>query len=149
MELKCAEYQFAAQKYAKRSFHQFRNCTKNNCCCISFHQQPRHFSSVVDYLRHLRGKNTEALGIETLCIIDIRNFEVDLGRLLSVYKHRNLRCIIRMSLVIVITAESISFLSAEIVDLIFYKYSTFSSVSITRRRIYRSTARSLQKNEIL
>jgi hypothetical protein len=112
MELKCA----------KRSFHQFKSCTKNDCCCISFHQQPRHFSLVFNYLQHLRGLNTGALGIETLCIIALRSFAVGLGGLLSVYRQRILRCIISTSLIIVITAESICFLSAEIVDLIFYKY---------------------------
>jgi hypothetical protein len=120
MELKCAI----------RSFHQFENCTKNDCCCLSFHQQPRHFSSVFDYLQHLRGLNTGALGIETHCIIALRNFAVGLGGLLSVYEQRNLRCIIRTSLIIVITAESLCFLSAEIVDFIFYKYSIFLSVPL-------------------
>jgi hypothetical protein len=116
-------------KCAKRRFHQFKNCTKNDCCCISFHQQPRHFSSVFDYLQHLRGLNTGALGIETLCIIALRNFAVGLGGLLSVYRQRILRCIIRTSLIIVITAESICFLS-EIVDLIFYKYSILLSTPL-------------------
>jgi hypothetical protein len=120
MELKCA----------KRSFHQFKNCTKSHCCCISFHQQPRHFSSVSDYLQLLGGLNTGALGIETFCIRALRNFAVGLGGLLSVYKQRNLRCIIRTSLIIVITAESICFLSAEIVDLIFYKYSILLSTPL-------------------
>jgi hypothetical protein len=47
-----------------------------------------------------------------------------------VYKQRNLRCIIRTSLIIVITAESICFLSAEIVDLIFYKISILLSIPL-------------------
>ena len=46
------------------------------------------------------------------------------------YKQRNLRCILRTSLIIVITAESICFLSAEIVDLLFYKYSILLSVPL-------------------
>jgi hypothetical protein len=103
---------------------------KSHCCCISFHQQRRHFSSVFDYLQHLMGLNTEALGIETLCIIDLRKFTVGLGGLSSVYKQRNLRCIIRTSLIIVITAESICFLSAEMVDLIFYKISILLSIPL-------------------
>jgi hypothetical protein len=127
MELKCAEYLCATQKCAKRSFQQFKNCTKNDCCCISFHQQPRHFSSVFDYLQHLRGLNTGALGIETLCIIALSNFKVGLGEILSVYKQCNLKCIIRTSLIIVITAESICFLGEELVDLIFNKYSILLS----------------------
>lgn len=59
-----------------------------------------------------------------------KKLAVGLGGLLSVYKQRNLRCILTTSLIIVITAESICFLSAEIVDLIFYKYSIFLSVPL-------------------
>ena len=130
MELKCAEYLCATQKCAKQSYHQFRNCTKNDCCCISFHQQPRHFSSVFVYLRHLRGQNTVALEIETLCIIALKNSAFGLGGLLSVYQQPNLRCIIMTILLILIAAESICFLTAEIVDLIFYKYSILLSVPL-------------------
>jgi hypothetical protein len=128
MELKCAEYLCATQKCAKQSFHQFKNCTKNDCCCFSFHQQPRHFSSVFDYLQPLRGLNTGAVGIETLCIIALSNFKVGLGEILSFYEQCNLKCTIRTSLIIVITSESICFLGEELVDLIFYKYSILLSV---------------------
>jgi hypothetical protein len=47
-----------------------------------------------------------------------------------VYKQRNLRCIIMTSLIILITAESICILTAEIVDLIFYKYTILLSVPL-------------------
>ncbi|CAN5187640.1 hypothetical protein BH18THE2_BH18THE2_09870 [soil metagenome] len=58
----------------------------------------------------------------------LRNFAVGLGGLLSMCKQPNLRNIIRTSLIILITAESVCILTAETVDLIFYKYSILLSV---------------------
>ena len=62
--------------------------------------------------------------------IDLRNSAFGFGGLLSVYKQPNLRCIIMTILIILITAESICLLTAEIVDLIFYKYSILLSVPL-------------------
>jgi hypothetical protein len=62
--------------------------------------------------------------------IALRNSAFGFGGLLSVYKQPNLRCIIMTILIILITAESISLLTAEIVDLIFYKYSILLSVPL-------------------
>jgi hypothetical protein len=59
-----------------------------------------------------------------------RNFVVGLGRLPSLYKQPNLRTILRTSLMILITAESVCILTAETVDLIFYKYSILLSVPL-------------------
>jgi hypothetical protein len=68
MKLKCAECHCAPQECAKQSNLQCKTCTKNDCCCVSFHQQPTHFSSVFGYLGHLKGLYAAALGIEILCI---------------------------------------------------------------------------------
>ena len=59
-----------------------------------------------------------------------RNFIVGLRRLPSLYRQPNLRNILRTSLVILITAESVCILTAETVDLVFYKYSILLSVPL-------------------
>jgi hypothetical protein len=68
MKLKCAECHCAPQECAKQSNLQCKNCTKNDCSCISFHPLPMHFSSVYGYLGHLKGLYAAALGIEIVCI---------------------------------------------------------------------------------
>ncbi|CAN5187501.1 hypothetical protein BH18THE2_BH18THE2_09860 [soil metagenome] len=73
MKLKCAECHCTPQECAKQSYHQYKNCTKNDCCCISFHHQPRHISSVIDYLGHVKGLYAVELGIEILCITAAEN----------------------------------------------------------------------------
>jgi hypothetical protein len=62
--------------------------------------------------------------------ITFRNFAVGLKRLPSLYKQPDLRSIIRTSLIILITAESVCILTAETVDLIFYRYSILLSVPL-------------------
>jgi hypothetical protein len=59
-----------------------------------------------------------------------RNFAIGLGRLPSLYKQPNLSSILKTSLLILITAESVCILTAETVDLIFYKYSILLSVPL-------------------
>src|SRR5215204_2599638 len=59
-----------------------------------------------------------------------RNFLVGLRRLPLLYNQPNLRVILKTSLLILITAESVCILTAETVDLIFYKYSIFLSVPL-------------------
>jgi hypothetical protein len=55
--------------------------------------------------------------------ITFGNFTVGLRRLPSLYKQPSLRSILKTSLVILVTAESVCILTAETVDLIFYRYS--------------------------
>jgi len=59
-----------------------------------------------------------------------RNFAVGLGRLPLLYKQPNLKSILKTSLLILITAESVCILTAETVGLIFYKYSILLSVPL-------------------
>ena len=62
--------------------------------------------------------------------ITFRNFAVGLKRFPSLYKQPSLRSILKTSLVILVTAESVCILTAETVDLIFYRYSIFLSVPL-------------------
>src|SRR5215207_1105186 len=59
-----------------------------------------------------------------------RNFVVGLQRLPLLYKLPNLRTILKTSLLILMTAESVCILTAETVDIIFYKYSILLSVPL-------------------
>ena len=205
--MRCAECQCTPQECAKDSYFQCKNCTKTDCCCISFHKQQtngnRQLSSLFKYLGLVKGLYAAALGIEILCIaaaeigentglylfgfnpfdivtayamgyalagfttfvtilgrynlstskqdmcsccsvleqdsnkgfipnlsITFRNFAVGLNRLPSLYKQPSLRSILKTSLVILVTAKSVCILTAETVDLIFYRYSIFLSVPL-------------------
>jgi hypothetical protein len=204
MKLRCAECQCAPQECIKQETLHCKNCTKETCCCISFHRKPeRCASSFIQYFGHVKGLYAAALGIEILCITaaeigenssiylfgfnplgiavaytmgytlagfttfitilgryDIgssnhgmcsccsvleqnsskglisnlpttfRNFVFGLRRLPSLHKQPNLRTILKTSLLILITAESVCILTAETVDLIFYKYSILLSVPL-------------------
>lgn len=63
-------------------------------------------------------------------IITLKNFAIGLKRLPCIYKEPSLRSILKTSLVILVTAESVCILTAETVDLIFYRYSIFLSVPL-------------------
>jgi hypothetical protein len=62
--------------------------------------------------------------------ITFRNFAVGLKRLPSLYKQPSHGSILKTSLVILVTAESVCILTAETVDLLFYRYSIFLSVPL-------------------
>ena len=203
--MRCAECQCAPQECIKQTYFQCKNCTKADCCCISFHQQQtdRPLPSLFRYLDQVKGLYAAALGIEILCIasteigentglylfgfnpfgiitayamgyalagfttfitilgrynlssskqdmcsccsvleqdsnkgfipnlsITFKNFAVGLQRLPSLYKQPSLRSILKTSLVILVTAESVCILTAETVDLIFYRYSILLSVPL-------------------
>ena len=59
-----------------------------------------------------------------------RNFAVGIKRLPYMYRQQNLKTILKTSLIILITAESVCILTAETVDLIFYKYSILLSIPL-------------------
>jgi hypothetical protein len=61
---------------------------------------------------------------------NFKNFAVGIKKLPYLYKQQNLKTILKTSLVILITAESACILTAETVDLIFYKYSVMFSVPL-------------------
>jgi hypothetical protein len=60
--------------------------------------------------------------------ITFRNFAIGIKKLPYLYKQQHLNTIMKTSLVILITAESVCILTAETVDLIFYKYSILLSI---------------------
>jgi hypothetical protein len=62
--------------------------------------------------------------------VTFKNFAVGIKKLPYLYKQQNLKSILKTSLVILITAESVCILTAETVDLIFYKYSILLSIPL-------------------
>jgi hypothetical protein len=60
--------------------------------------------------------------------VTFKNFAVGIKKLRYLYKQQNLKTILKTSLVILITAESVCILTAETIDLIFYKYSIILSI---------------------
>jgi hypothetical protein len=58
------------------------------------------------------------------------NFAVGFKKLPYLYKQSNLKMILKTSVVILITVESACILTAETVDLVFYKYSILLSVPL-------------------
>jgi hypothetical protein len=62
--------------------------------------------------------------------ITFKNLAVGIKKLPHLYKQSNLKTILKTSLVILITAESVCILTAETVDLIFYKYSILLSIPL-------------------
>jgi hypothetical protein len=219
--LVCAECQCAPEECTRyrdpSSISQCKNCTKQICCCIGFHQNLSNdtshpsafvkfysrFSSIFTFVRYAKGIYAAALGIEILCIAaaeigentglylyglnplgiaiayimgyalagfttfatilgrynygspnhnmcsccsaleqdskkgfisnlktTFKNFAVGIKKLPYLYKQNNLKTILKTSLVILITAESVCILTAETVDLIFYKYSILLSIPL-------------------
>jgi hypothetical protein len=59
-----------------------------------------------------------------------KNFAMGFKKLPYLYKQQNLNTIMKTSVVILITAESVCILTAETVDLIFYKYSILLSIPL-------------------
>ncbi len=58
------------------------------------------------------------------------NFASGFRRLFSIHKQTGIKTILKSSLVILITAESVCILTAETVDLVFYQYSILLSVPL-------------------
>jgi hypothetical protein len=71
-----------------------------------------------------------SLGFASNIRTTFANFAFGFRRLLSLHKQAGLRTILKSSLVILVTAESVCILTAETVDLIFYQYSILLSVPL-------------------
>lgn len=63
-------------------------------------------------------------------ITTFRNFGLGLSKLPHLYSQPNLRQILKTSLIILVTAESACILTAETIDLIFYKHSVLLSIPL-------------------
>jgi hypothetical protein len=95
--------------------------------------------------RHPNEKSTKSAEIDSCCSVleqdcslgfvpniktTFMNFALGFKRLLKIRNQSGLRAIVKTSLFILVTAESVCILTAETVDLIFYQYSILLSVPL-------------------
>jgi hypothetical protein len=63
-------------------------------------------------------------------VITFKNFGIGVSKLSSLYRQSNIKHILKTSLIILVTAETACILTAETVDLIFYKQSMLLSIPL-------------------
>jgi hypothetical protein len=88
--------------------YDLRNTRIDSCCSVLEQQATKGFVSNL--------------------IMTFKNFGLGLSKLPNLHEESNLRNILKTSIVILITAESACILTAETIDLIFYKYSVLLSI---------------------
>jgi hypothetical protein len=59
-----------------------------------------------------------------------KNFGIGVSKLSTLHRHSNIKYILKTSLIILVTAETACILTAETVDLIFYKHSVLVSIPL-------------------
>jgi hypothetical protein len=91
--------------------YDFRNNAKIDTCCSVLEQQ-----SNKGFLLNL--------------LITFRNFKIGISKLPNLYRQPNIRQLLKTSLIMLVTAESACILTAETVDLIFYKQSILLSIPL-------------------
>jgi hypothetical protein len=89
--------------------YDFRDNAKIDTCCSVLEQQ-----SNKGFLLNL--------------LTTFTNFKVGISKLSNFYRQRNVRQLLKTSLIMLVTAESACILTAETVDLIFYKQSILLSI---------------------
>ena len=63
-------------------------------------------------------------------MITFKNFGIGISKLFSLHRQQNIKYILRTSLIILVTAETACILTAETIDLIFYKHSMLLSIPL-------------------
>jgi hypothetical protein len=63
-------------------------------------------------------------------IITFKNFGLGISKLFFLRRQSNIKYILKTSLIILFTAETVCILTAETVDLVFYKYSLLLSIPL-------------------
>ena len=63
-------------------------------------------------------------------MITFKNFGLGVSKLFSLRRQSNIKHILKTSLIILFTAETVCILTAETVDLVFYNYSLLLSIPL-------------------
>jgi hypothetical protein len=63
-------------------------------------------------------------------VLTFKNFGLGISKMLSLHKQSNIKYILKTSLIILFTAETVCILTAETVDLVFYDYSLLLSIPL-------------------
>jgi hypothetical protein len=90
--------------------YDFRNAKIDSCCSVLEQQSGKGFLSNL--------------------LMTFGNFGIGLSKLPYLHSQPNLKQVLRTSFIILVTAESACILTAETIDLIFYKYSIFLSIPL-------------------
>jgi hypothetical protein len=69
-------------------------------------------------------------GFVSNLIMTFRNFGLGISKLFSIHRQSNIKHILKTSLMILFTAETVCILTAETVDLVFYNYSLLLSIPL-------------------
>jgi hypothetical protein len=86
-------------------------------------------------------------------LFTLKNFGIGITKLISLHKQSNIKRILKTSLIVLVTTETACILTAETVDLVFYKQSIFLSVllallagafAVVIPEAYEKTKRNLQ-----
>jgi hypothetical protein len=91
--------------------YDFRNNAKIDTCCSVLEQQ-------------------SSKGFFPNLLITFKNFGMGISKLSSLHRQSNVKHILKSSLTILVTAETVCILTAETVDLIFYKQSILLSIPL-------------------
>jgi hypothetical protein len=91
--------------------YNFRNNAKIDTCCSVLEQQ-------------------SSKGFFPNLLITFKNFGMGISKLSSLHRQSNVKHILKSSLTILVTAETVCILTAETVDLIFYKQSILLSIPL-------------------
>jgi hypothetical protein len=73
----------------------------------------------------------DSKGFVVTLLKTFKNFTLGLNKMTRLYKQPNLRSILWTSVVILVTAETACILTAETIDLIFYRHSLFISIPLS------------------
>jgi hypothetical protein len=69
-------------------------------------------------------------GFIAILVLTFKNFGLGISKLFSLHRQSNIKHILKTSLIILFTAETVCILTAETVDLIFYNYSLLLSIPL-------------------
>jgi hypothetical protein len=69
-------------------------------------------------------------GFAANLIITFKNFGLGISKLFSLHRQSNIKYILKTSIIILFTAETVCILTAETVDLVFYKFSILLSIPL-------------------
>jgi hypothetical protein len=69
-------------------------------------------------------------GFVTNLVLTFKNFGSGISKMFSLWRQSNIKYILKTSLIILFTAETVCILTAETVDLVFYNYSLLLSIPL-------------------
>src|SRR2546430_851271 len=103
--MKCADCQCIPELCRRQSLVDCKFCIKDDCCCVEI---------------HLKGNKPT-----------LKNFAIGIERIPQVYKIPDFGQIMKSSLYVLITGESVCILTAETVNLAFFRHALWLSIPLS------------------